>query len=171
MNERNSLDSIKTILVDSFEEQSDCQLGEMTFSYHGYWYGSYGRTIIFTQNAVVDRLSLDEHIYLAEVDDVNLETIKVLKRNLKDDVYHRLVKPSNEHQTTTFNIVLVTNQPISLELAKAIRSFKCVKYYLLSLHGWSEANLVVASLSDQKVYASKKAKDLSDAIKKILWEA
>lgn len=169
--EKDSLDRIRSIFKDNFNDVEDRTLSDWTFSWHGYWYGAFGRTIIFTQNAVIDKFAADEHVYLKEADTFGTEDIAQVKRILKEDAYQRVVSHEPDHQTTTFTIVILTHSAISSPLAKAIRRFRCVKYYRLGLRGWSEANLVVINDADQEIVASKQARELGKVLKNTLWEA
>lgn len=71
------------------------------------------------------------------------------------------VKPSEEHMSTTFTGVLISETPIDKEIIRRVERFKKQKSYFFGLKGWSSFRLVLVDLSASEVTASKEAKKVA----------
>ena len=73
-----------------------------------------------------------------------------------------------DHMYTYLTLALLSEQPVSEELVKAVQKFKFVKYYSFYLRGYSEARMVLVDLANEKVYTNKAGKKAAELYQRVL---
>ena len=71
------------------------------------------------------------------------------------------LKPRQNHMTSSYILVLVSEFPVSEESINYITTFKYHKDYFLTLKGWSDLALIIVDLTNDKIITNKFGKKAS----------
>jgi hypothetical protein len=114
---------------------------------------------IGTKKAVVYAYENNEYCFFRTINHIDFkevdQTIDVLKKAIND-----FVEPSDEHMSTMFTAILVTNGIVDAGLEEKISKFRYQKSFKLGLHGWTSIRLVVVEIESGKVIASREAQKI-----------
>jgi len=114
---------------------------------------------IALKSAVIYAYENNEYCFFKILEDVNFKEVdkilEVLKKAAND-----FVEPHDEHMSTTFTGIIITQNPLESDLKEKILKFKHQKSHKFGFHGWTSVRVVVVELSTGKVIASKEAKNL-----------
>lgn len=149
---------------------------------HGKEYPAYGYFFSHIEKYILVReanmWSADsyEHILFIETENVDQALIDEAYSIVKDYMEPVLVRkgedvPAEGHMYSYMTISLISEQPLSKEMQKALRRFKYEKSYKFNIRGFSQAHIICATMEDKKVYTNyvgrKSAKLFQDNFKDI----
>lgn len=113
-----------------------------------------------TKGTVIYAYENNEYCFIRTMDNITLAgidaTFNVLKQAVKD-----YVVPNDEHMSTVFTGILLTQGNVDADLEDIIRKFKYQKSYKFGLHGWTSIRFVVVEIGSGKVITSREAKKIS----------
>ena len=113
-----------------------------------------------TKGTVIYAYENNEYCLIRTIDDINIEgvdkTFNVLKKAMDD-----FVVPNEEHMSTIFTGIILTQGSVNADLEARIRKFKYQKSYKFGLHGWTSIRFVVVEIDSGKVITSREAKKIS----------
>ncbi len=89
--------------------------------------------------------------------------IELLKSSVKT-----IVKPNEEHMSTTINGIYITDTGFNQEVIEKVRKFKFRKNFTFGLKGWCDIALVLVDLNEYKVYTNKQGRSSKDFYLSIL---
>ena len=112
-----------------------------------------------TKNINLWRLDTEEHCLVKVFDHISQENLYQMTEVLKESISH-LVHPHPDHMKTYITGVIISEGPVSNQLAKDIECFKYSKSFKFSLYGWCDLRLVVFDSSSQQVFYNKAAKEV-----------
>lgn len=132
---------------------------------HGKEYPAYGYFFSHVEKYVLVReanmWSSDsyEHILFLETPEVDESVIDEAYRLVKEYMEPVLVRkgaevPAQGHMYSYLTISLIAEQPLSGAMKRAVRHFKFEKGYRFNVRGFSQAHIVCATMSDEKVYTN-----------------
>ena len=132
---------------------------------HGKEYPAYGYFFSHIEKYVLVReanmWSSDsyEHILFIETDAVDQTLIDEAYSIVTDYMEPVLVRkggelPAEGHMYSYLTISLISNQPLSKEMQKAVKHFKFEKGYKFNVRGFSQAHIICATMEDEKVYTN-----------------
>ncbi|MDT8859852.1 hypothetical protein N0O92_06370 [Alkalihalobacillus sp. MEB130] len=90
----------------------------------------------------------------------NLSKEKLQKfANVLDKSIPSFVPGKQEHMSTYFLGIVITNESISHDLQKEIQRMRKIQFLKYGWHGWADRYMAVVSLKDKRVYINKKGKE------------
>lgn len=102
----------------------------------------------------------------------NQQFVYVLKKDkplTKNDVYdfakeieNRIkenVQKDEEHMSSIFLGVIVTDQPVSREVQKVVEKYRKLLFFKWGMQGWAEQYLGIVNFSTKHIYTNKKGKE------------
>lgn len=114
---------------------------------------------IAMKSAVIYAYENNEYCFFKILDEVNFKEVDKIIDALKkagDD----FVEPNDEHMSTTFTGIIITQNKIDSDLEEKIQKFKHQKSHKFGLHGWTSVRIIVVELDTGRVVSSKEAKKL-----------
>lgn len=132
---------------------------------HGKEYPAYGYFFSHTEKYVLVReanmWSSDcyEHILFIETDEVTKELLQEAYTIVKDYMEPTLVRkgetlPPQNHMYSYLTIAILADRALLEPVRKAVKKFKFEKGYQFNMRGFSQAHLICATMSDEKVYTN-----------------
>ncbi|ARK29475.1 hypothetical protein [Halalkalibacter krulwichiae] len=100
---------------------------------------------------------------------VTKETLMHLAKEI-DRHIPSFVPKKQEHMSTYFVGVIVTDQSIEKKVEKLVRGMRKIKFLKYGWHGWADRYIAVVSLKDREVYIHKKGEDFISTFKNALTE-
>lgn len=81
--------------------------------------------------------------------------IQQFEKDIRENV-NEYVGQHQEHMSTIFLGVVITDQPVTEEFIKGVRKYRKVKFIKYGMHGWAELYLAIVDLKEGKVYVHRK---------------
>ncbi len=78
------------------------------------------------------------------------------------------IPSKQEHMSTFFLGVIVTNEAIDKHALKEIKRGRKIKFLKFGLHGWVDRYMAIVSLKDKKVYVHHKGKEFTTGFEEAL---
>lgn len=112
-----------------------------------------------TKKTVIYAFENHEYCYIKHFEKLNNEVIENITDMFKQTINSDL-KPTDEHMSTVFTIVFVTNNEIDELISKKIKKFKYQKNFSFGFKGWAALRILVIDLNQNKVICSKEARKI-----------
>ena len=158
----------------TFDLYTPYQLGGMTFPAYGYFY-SHVEKFVLTRSANMWSSDSYEHILFLPLEEATLDTVAKMKQLLLEEVEPKLVLkgedvPPPSHMYSYMSVILMSEKKPSKETIKAVKKLSYDKGYMLNMRGFSQAQICLISIEDEKVYHNFAAHGKKKTLKGIFKE-
>ena len=158
----------------TFDLYTPYQLGGMTFPAYGYFY-SHVEKFVLTRSANMWSSDSYEHILFLPLEEATLDTVAKMKQLLLEEVEPKLVLkgedvPPPSHMYSYMSLFLISEKKPSKETIKAVKKLSYDKGYMLNMRGFSQAQICLISIEDEKVYHNFAAHGKKKTLKGIFKE-
>ncbi|GAA0115069.1 hypothetical protein [Clostridium senegalense] len=142
----------------NFQVIKDRTISKKKYDLYAHYKDIAGRTLI-TKNDIIDKFEVNEYCLVKKIDNLNEKIVGEFLKHSKS-LIKEIVKPHVEHKKSNITLILLCKKPLFQNTVQAIKKFKCEKTHCFYFCGITEVRLVVIDLEKEKVYTSKKAKEL-----------
>lgn len=148
---------------------------EYVFDAYGF-FKNHEEKYILTRRANLWTRECFEHCLFLTVNEVTADLIEEMKRIILEYVEPVLVLkgnkyPGENHMYSYMSIILISDKKPSREVAKMLKSQKYDKGYMMNIRGFSNYQICLVSMEDEKVLynkaANKKKKLLNSIFKEV----
>lgn len=112
-----------------------------------------------SKKAVIYGMENNDYLFVKYLEEIDENTLGYyfnwVKTNLEE-----IVKPHDEHMSSTITLGLVVDGEISPELIKKVENIKLHKGFALGFKGWVDFRLVVYNLRDKSAISNKKGREV-----------
>lgn len=115
---------------------------------------------IATKETVLYAYENNEYCFFKTIDHVDFKDVDSIFNSIKKSA-EDFVEPSDQHMSTTFTGIIVTQGAVDEDIVEKVKKLKYQKSYKLGLHGWISLRLIIVELKSGKVTASREAKRVS----------
>ncbi|SHI82265.1 hypothetical protein SAMN02745751_01123 [Dethiosulfatibacter aminovorans DSM 17477] len=153
------LENVSEKLSANFDLMDNMKLGNIEFELAA---KSHIRNekYIATKQTVLYAYENNEYCFFKTVEDVSFKEVdrvfSTIRKSAED-----FVEPSEEHMTTTFTGIIVTQKPVDEETLEKVKKLKYQKSFKFGLHGWISIRLIIVELESGKVTTSREAKKVA----------
>lgn len=150
------LDRLLARYSGTFDIYMPYHIGGIEFPAYGYFY-SHVEKFVLTKNANMWSSDSYEHILFKTFEQVSLEDVKCMKNILLDYVEPYLVLKGEElpppnHMYSYMTVVLISQKSPDKEVIKAVKKLSYDKGYQMNMRGYSQIQICMISLEDEKIY-------------------
>lgn len=168
------LDRLLVRYAGTFDLYTPYQLGSMTFPAYGYFY-SHIEKFVLTRGANMWSSDSYEHILFLPVEEATPDTVAKMKQMLLEEVEPKLVLkgedvPPPNHMYSYMSVILISNKKPSKDAIKAVKKLSYDKGYMMNMRGFSQAQICLVSIEDEKVYHNFAAHGKKKTLKGIFKE-
>ena len=165
------LDRLLLCYGDTFDIYMPYQIHGQEYPAYGYFFSSEERYVL-VREANMWTANRHEHILFMKVDKIEEETIKeaadVIETYLEPELVRAGKKyPDKDHMYSYLTVAILSDKAIEQEIVKKIRRYKFERGYLFNFRGFSQGNLICASMEDEKIitnYQGKRMKKMYQGI-------
>ncbi len=170
----NYLNRLLVRYAGTFDLYTPYQLGGITFPAYGYFY-SHIEKFVLTRGANMWSSDSYEHILFLPVEEATPETVAKMKQMLLEEVEPKLVLkgedvPPPNHMYSYMSVILISDKKPSKETIKAVKKLSYDKGYMMNMRGFSQAQICLVSIEDEKVYHNFAAHGKKKTLKGIFKE-
>ena len=150
-------------------------IGDVEFPAYGYFF-SHVEKFVLTRNTNMWSSDSFEHILFLPKKAFAVEDVAKMKQLLLDYVEPQLVRKGEElpppnHMYSYMSVILISEEKPDKEVIKAVKKLSYDKGYQMNMRGFSQIQICLVSLEDEKVYhnfaSSKKKKILKGIFKEM----
>ena len=168
------LDRLLVRYAGTFDIYTRYHLGGITFPAYGYFY-SHIEKFVLTRGANMWSSDSYEHILFLTVDEAALDTVTQMKQILLEEVEPKLVLkgedvPPPNHMYSYMSVIVISNKKPSKDTIKAVKKLSYDKGYMMNMRGFSQAQICLVSMEDEKVYHNFAAHGKKKTLKGIFKE-
>ena len=169
------LDRLLARYSGTFDIYVPYTIGEVIFPAYGYFF-SHVEKYVLTRNTNMWSSDSYEHIFFMPKDCVTVEDVAKMKQIMLDYVEPQLVRkgqelPDKNHMYSYMSIILISDKKPDKATVKAVKRLSFDKGYQMNMRGYSQIQICLVSLEDEKVYhnfaSSKKKKILKGIFKEV----
>lgn len=165
------LDRLLLCYGDTFDIYMPYQIHGQEYPAYGYFFSSEERYVL-VREANMWTANRHEHILFMKVDKIEEETIKeaadVIETYLEPELVRAGKKyPDKDHMYSYLTVAILSEKAIEREIVKKIHRYKFERGYLFNFRGFSQGNLICASMEDEKIvtnYQGKRMKKMYQGI-------
>jgi hypothetical protein len=95
---------------------------------------------------------------VAPSEPVHEAMIDAMQKNILAKV-KEYVPHNEEHMSTVFIGVFLTDHPVSKNVIKKVRKLRNIKFLKFGLHGWIEMYIAVIDVANKQIYIHRKGKE------------
>lgn len=161
-------------LLELFRSDYDV---EEACSINGHVYDAYASfraasaKYVLVQSAELWRTNCFEHVFFRLTDRLKVRDIERFRQQIEDYIEPKLVRsgrtyPPKDHMYTYMTAIFICENGVSGEAEKAVKRFRYIKNYLLTIRGYSEAKILVFDLKTGKIFGNPAAKQQVKSYKK-----
>lgn len=167
MNNVDYLDRLLLPYAGTFNIYMPYTINDKEYPAYGYFFSSVEKYVL-VREANMWTSNSHEHTLFMTVEEVTEEVIAEAYHVMRDYFEPKLVRkgekyPAKDHMYSYLTVAVLSQKPVSGEMAKRIRRFKFEKGYMFNFRGFSQGRLICASMEDEKVitnYQGRKMKKL-----------
>lgn len=150
-------------------------IGGITFPAYGY-FCSHVEKFVLTRNTNMWSSDSYEHILFMSKEQVVSDDIDQMKHILLDYVEPKLILKGEElpppnHMYSYMSVILISEKAPGKAAVKAVRKLSYDKGYQMNMRGFSQIQICLVSIEDEKVYhnfaSNKKKKVLKEVFKEV----
>lgn len=169
------LDRLLARYSGTFNIYMPYSIGGITFPAYGY-FCSHVEKFILTRNTNMWSSDSFEHILFLPKEEVTSDDVFKMKQILLDYVEPKLVLKGEElpppnHMYSYMSVILISEKTPDKNTVRAVKKLSYDKGYQMNMRGFSQIQICLVSLEDEKVYhnfaASKKKKILKAIFKEV----
>ena len=140
----------------TFDLYTPYQIGGRTFPAYGYFY-SHVEKFVLTRSANMWSSDSYEHILFLSLDEAAPDDVAQMKKLLLEEVEPNLVLKGEEvpppnHMYSYMSVILISNKKTSKETIRAVKKLSYDKGYMMNMRGFSQAQICLVSIEDEKIY-------------------
>lgn len=164
MNTQDYLDRLLARYAATFDLYMPYRIGQENYPAYGY-FTSRVEKYVLSREAKLWASDSFEHILFLKKEKLALQDVEEAKRLICEYMEPVLVRkeekyPEENHMYSYLTVVLLTEQEIAPEIAKAVRKISFVKGYKFNFRGYSQARVAAVSMKNEVIVLSKAAKSL-----------
>lgn len=155
-------------LLDSYEASYDIEKG---YSVPGHVYDAYAgfrvtsARYVLMKKAELWRANCFEHVFFSVKDELTPGDIERFREQVAAYIEPELVRggnrwPPKNHMYTYITGIYICENGISAEGIKAVKGFRYVRNYKLTIRGYSEVRILVFDMRRKKIFGNRAARDL-----------
>ena len=168
------LDRLLVRYAGTFDLYTPYQIGGKTFPAYGYFY-SHVEKFLLTRNANMWSSDSYEHILFVAMDEVTASDVSEMKTILLEEVEPKLVLKGEElpppnHMYSYMSVILISDKRPSKETVKAVKKLSYDKGYMMNMRGFSQAQMCLVSIEEEKIYHNFAAHGKKKTLKGIFKE-
>ena len=168
------LDRLLVRYAGTFDLYTPYHIGGKTFPAYGYFY-SHVEKFVLTRNANMWSSDSYEHILFVAMDEVTASDVSEMKRILLEEVEPKLVLKGEElpppnHMYSYMSVILISDKRPSKETVKAVKKLSYDKGYMMNMRGFSQAQMCLVSIEEEKIYHNFAAHGKKKTLKGIFKE-
>ncbi len=161
------LDRLLLPYAGTFNIYMPYKINDKEYPAYGYFFSSVEKYVL-VREANMWTSNSHEHILFMTVDEVTEDVISDAYAVMADYFEPTLVRngekyPDKNHMYSYLTVAIISQKPVSKEMAKKIHHFKFEKGYMFSFRGFSQGRVICASMEDERVltnYQGRKMKKL-----------
>lgn len=170
----NYLDRLLVRYAGTFDLYTPYQIGGRTFPAYGYFY-SHVEKFVLTRGANMWSSDSYEHIIFLPMEEVTAADVAQMKQLLLEEVEPKLVLKGEElpppnHMYSYMSVILISDKKPSKDTIKAVKKLSYDKGYMMNMRGFSQAQMCLVSIEDEKVYHNFAAHSKKKTLKGIFKE-
>ena len=170
----NYLDRLLVRYAGTFDLYTPYQIGGRTFPAYGYFY-SHVEKFVLTRSANMWSSDSYEHILFLPMEEVTATDVAQMKQLLLEEVEPKLVLKGEElpppnHMYSYMSVILISEKKPSKDTIKAVKKLSYDKGYMMNMRGFSQAQICLVSIEDEKVYHNFAAHGKKKTLKGIFKE-
>ena len=168
------LDRLLVRYAGTFDLYTPYQIGGKTFPAYGYFY-SHVEKFVLTRNANMWSSDSYEHILFVAMDEVTASDVSEMKTILLEEVEPKLVLKGEElpppnHMYSYMSVILISDKRPSKEAVKEVKKLSYDKGYMMNMRGFSQAQMCLVSIEEEKIYHNFAAHGKKKTLKGIFKE-
>ena len=168
------LDRLLVRYAGTFDLYTPYHIGGKTFPAYGYFY-SHVEKFVLTRNANMWSSDSYEHILFVAMDEVTASDVSEMKTILLEEVEPKLVLKGEElpppnHMYSYMSVILISDKRPSKEAVKAVKKLSYDKGYMMNMRGFSQAQMCLVSIEEEKIYHNFAAHGKKKTLKGIFKE-
>ena len=169
------LDRLLARYSGTFDIYVPYTIGGVVFPAYGYFF-SHVEKYVLTRNTNMWSSDSFEHIFFMPKDCVTVEDVAKMKQIMLDYVEPQLVRkgeelPDKNHMYSYMSVILISDKIPDKQTVKAVKKLSFDKGYQMNMRGYSQIQICLVSMEDEKVYhnfaSSKKKKILKSIFKEV----
>lgn len=158
----------------TFDLYTPYRIGGRTFPAYGYFY-SHVEKFVLTRGANMWSSDSYEHILFLPVEEATADIVAQMKELLLEEVEPKLVLKGEEvpppnHMYSYMSVILISEKKTSKDTIKAVKKLSYDKGYMMNMRGFSQAQICLVSIEDEKVYHNFAAHGKKKTLKGIFKE-
>ena len=170
----NYLDRLLVRYAGTFDIYTPYRIGGSTFPAYGYFY-SHVEKFVLTRGANMWSSDSYEHILFLPVEEATVDLVSQMRQILLDEVEPKLVLkgedvPPPNHMYSYMSVILVSDKKPSKDTIKAVKRLSYDKGYMMNMRGFSQVQICLVSIEDEKVYHNFAAHGKKKTLKGIFKE-
>lgn len=168
------LDRLLVRYAGTFDLYTPYQIGGFTFPAYGYFY-SHVEKFVLTRGANMWSSDSFEHIFFYPVKEALPDTIDRIRQLFLEEVEPVLVLKGEElpppnHMYSYMSAIIISDKKPSKETIKAVKKLSYDKGYMMNMRGFSQIQICLVSMEDEKVYSNFAANGKRKTLKGIFKE-
>lgn len=168
------LDRLLVRYAGTFDLYTPYLLGGREFPAYGYFY-SHVEKFVLTRGANMWSSDSYEHILFLTEEEITGDTVSDMKHILLDEVEPKLVLkgeevPPPDHMYSYMSVILISQKKPSKDTIKAVKRLSYDRGYMMNMRGFSQAQICLVSIEDEKVYHNFAAHGKKKTLKGIFKE-
>ena len=169
------LDRLLARYSGTFDIYVPYTIGGVEFPAYGYFF-SHVEKYVLTRNTNMWSSDSYEHILFLPKDMVTVDDVSKMKQIMLDYVEPQLVRkgqelPDQNHMYSYMSVILLSDKAPDKATIKAVKKLSFDKGYQMNMRGFSQIQICLVSMEDEKVYhnfaSSKKKKVLKSIFKEV----
>ncbi len=165
------LDKLLVSFRDSYDVERSCEINGITYDAYASFNVSSARYVL-VKKAQLWRADCFEHVFFRLCPKELLEEkIEEYKQQIEEYIEPELVRggekwPKENHMYTYMTAVYICEKGVSAEAERALRSFRYMRNYKLTIRGYSEARILVFDLEKHRIFGNRAGRELVKGYKK-----
>lgn len=159
------LDTLLCAYTSYFDVQRDITVGDVAFAALARYHSRSGKYIL-VKTAKIWSIEMNEYVYFALVDHLDMERLEVLHKAALDAGL-ALIKPHSEHMRSYVSLVIIADS-IAPQAQKALCKIRFRKSFCFALHGWMEFRIAAIDVSAGQVFSNPAGRDVRETLERNL---
>ncbi|KHF41760.1 hypothetical protein [Halalkalibacter okhensis] len=113
---------------------------------------------LMSKSVKVWSVETQQYAFVKQADNLSKEKLQLFA-NVLDSRIPSFVPEKQEHMSTYFIGVIVTNDSIGEELKRYVQRARKLRFLKFGWHGWADRYLAIVSMKDKRVYVNRKGKE------------
>ncbi|WP_059106162.1 hypothetical protein [Shouchella shacheensis] len=157
---------MENALKRQFDVYPSVRFGEFKLRFTAHYHRRDERYML-TKDVKVWGVENHQHFYVLEPEVLTKDCFYRFQAELDSHIAEQM-NHSEEHMSSVFIGVILTNEPVPTPLMRRVRKAKKLSFLKWGLHGWAERYVVILSLREKELYSSKKARPFVEPIAQLL---